>query len=169
MTDKEPDWYAVSRNGMATLCKDLADAQKTVSDADIAWPSMAPHRAVQLVDFVELRRQHQRIAELEAKLVQPANSVSYAEIKTALAANELPPNGERIEFMRTALETFLSNRAQPVEPVAELEVLRKHAERYQLLRLHVTSVRFPEIPVPGGWGPNELDIAVDRAIAQAVQ
>lgn len=42
-----------------------------------------------------------------------------------------------------------------------------NAERYHLLRLHVTAVRFPEIPVPGGWGPVELDAAIDKALAQA--
>ncbi len=42
-------WYFVANDGAATLCADEADARESAADADIAFPRMAPHRAVQLV------------------------------------------------------------------------------------------------------------------------
>ena len=42
-------WYFVTNDGAATLCVDEADARESASEADIAFPRMAPHRAVQLV------------------------------------------------------------------------------------------------------------------------
>ena len=46
----EARWYCVSREGLATLCKDEADAHETVAGADKSWPRGGPHNAVQLVD-----------------------------------------------------------------------------------------------------------------------
>ena len=46
----EARWYCVSRDGLATLCKDEADAHETVAGADKSWPLGCPHNAVQLVD-----------------------------------------------------------------------------------------------------------------------
>ena len=43
-------WYMVNKMGMATLCTDKADAQQEAADAQMAWPHMGPHRAVQLVE-----------------------------------------------------------------------------------------------------------------------
>ena len=42
-------WYFVTNDGAATLCVDEADARGSAAEADIAFPRMAPHRAVQLV------------------------------------------------------------------------------------------------------------------------
>ena len=42
-------WYFVTNDGAATLCVDEADARESAAEADIAFPRMAPHRAVQLV------------------------------------------------------------------------------------------------------------------------
>ena len=47
-------WYCVSREGLATLCKDEADAHETVAGCDKSWPLGGPHRAVQLVDAFDL-------------------------------------------------------------------------------------------------------------------
>ncbi|WP_313080574.1 hypothetical protein [Pulveribacter sp.] len=44
-------WYMVNKDGMATLCTDRADAEKEAADAQAAWPSMGPHRAVELVEM----------------------------------------------------------------------------------------------------------------------
>ena len=41
-------WYSVDALGMATLCRDEADAIKTAADNSIMWPNLAPHRAVRL-------------------------------------------------------------------------------------------------------------------------
>jgi len=43
-------WYCLSREGLAQLCADKADAIKTAKNSDIVWPRGAPHRAVQLVE-----------------------------------------------------------------------------------------------------------------------
>ena len=45
-----PRWYMVTRDGMATLCTDRADAEKEAADAQRFWPHMGPHRAVRLVE-----------------------------------------------------------------------------------------------------------------------
>lgn len=42
-------WYFVSNNGIATLCIDREDAVEGAAEADLAYPHMAPHRAVRLV------------------------------------------------------------------------------------------------------------------------
>lgn len=44
-------WYSVSKDGMATLCADEADAQATARESDACYPFNAPHRAVQLVEY----------------------------------------------------------------------------------------------------------------------
>lgn len=44
-------WYSVSHTGLATLCKDEADARATAHDSNIMYPRDAPHRAVQLVEY----------------------------------------------------------------------------------------------------------------------
>ena len=47
-------WYMVTKDGMATLCEDQADAEKEAKAADIDWPHSGPHRAVQLVPAVDI-------------------------------------------------------------------------------------------------------------------
>ena len=47
-------WYFVTNDGAATLCVDEADARESATEADIAFPRMAPHRAVQLVPADQL-------------------------------------------------------------------------------------------------------------------
>jgi len=41
-------WYCVSREGLATLCKDERDARQVAIDADAQFPACGPHRAVRL-------------------------------------------------------------------------------------------------------------------------
>jgi len=60
-------WYMVSRDGMATLCTDRKDAEKEAVDAQIVWPHMGPHRAVQLApagDMAKLRGQRMVLCSL---------------------------------------------------------------------------------------------------------
>lgn len=47
-------WYFVANDGAATLCVDEADARESASDADIAFPRMAPHQVTQLVSASQL-------------------------------------------------------------------------------------------------------------------
>lgn len=74
-------WYFVANGGAATLCVDEADARESAAEADIAFPRMAPHRAVQLVPADQLAaavaQQRERIADLAADLAADA-CVEYA-------------------------------------------------------------------------------------------
>ena len=47
-------WYFVANDGAATLCVDETDARESASDADIAFPRMAPHHVTQLVSASQL-------------------------------------------------------------------------------------------------------------------
>lgn len=48
-------WYVVNNIGMATLCKDEAEAQLLAEDCDMVYQRQAPHRAVQLVALAALQ------------------------------------------------------------------------------------------------------------------
>ena len=41
-------WYALAAGGMATLCVDRDDAEKTAAESEKEWPNCGPFRAVQL-------------------------------------------------------------------------------------------------------------------------
>jgi hypothetical protein len=41
-------WYALAADGMATLCVDRDDAEKTAAESEKKWPNCGPFRAVQL-------------------------------------------------------------------------------------------------------------------------
>ena len=41
-------WYALAADGMATLCVDRDDAEKTAAESEKEWPNCGPFRAVQL-------------------------------------------------------------------------------------------------------------------------
>ena len=56
-------WYCVSRDGLATLCKDAADAHETAGQCDKSWPLGGPHRAVLLVDAAEIARLRHALAQ----------------------------------------------------------------------------------------------------------
>jgi hypothetical protein len=43
-------WYCVSREGLATLCLDEANAREMAVECATAYPRQAPYRAVQLGD-----------------------------------------------------------------------------------------------------------------------
>lgn len=42
-------WYCVDRNGIATLCKDEADAREEAADNAIAWPHNMPYVVARMV------------------------------------------------------------------------------------------------------------------------
>ena len=56
-------WYCVSREGMATLCKNHEDAQANARHCDKAWPAGGPHCAVLLVDATEIARLRHALAQ----------------------------------------------------------------------------------------------------------
>ena len=60
----EARWCCLSIDGAATLCIDQADAVETALDADLAFPSRAPHRAVQMVELICLHTVEQQRNEL---------------------------------------------------------------------------------------------------------
>ena len=51
---RDARWYMIDKDGMATLCTDMEDAEKEAKDANMAWPHTAPHRAVQLVEAADV-------------------------------------------------------------------------------------------------------------------
>ncbi|MFM2053918.1 MAG: hypothetical protein RL456_1955 [Pseudomonadota bacterium] len=53
-TTTTPRWYVLDAGGRARLCADDVDATEAAAECDKAWPSAAPHRAVQLVEVAEL-------------------------------------------------------------------------------------------------------------------
>ena len=53
----ESRWYCVSRDDIAMLCVNEADAQEEAAHLDSDWPADAPHRAVQLGDVAAEREQ----------------------------------------------------------------------------------------------------------------
>ena len=69
-----PRWYMVNEMGMATLCSDKDGAEKEAADAQMAWPHMGPHRAVQLVEAadVEAMRAGYDAARLEIESLRAA-------------------------------------------------------------------------------------------------
>ena len=77
-------WYSVDARGMATLCRDEADAIQTAADCSIQWPNLAPHRAVQLGDISALLAQHARDSAELRRLCQARDD----ETKARKAAQE---------------------------------------------------------------------------------
>jgi hypothetical protein len=43
-------WYVTNKEGLATLCADKQDAEKTSKYLDVLWPKSAPHRVAQIVE-----------------------------------------------------------------------------------------------------------------------
>lgn len=60
-------WYALSADGMATLCVDRDDAEKTAADSEKEWPNCGPFRAVQLYTAPPAPTE-QQIGALQAEL-----------------------------------------------------------------------------------------------------
>ena len=82
-------WYFVTNDGAATLCVDEADARESAAEADIAFPRMAPHRAVQLVPADQLaaavaaeRERAARVCERIADDYNRREGLKYPELKT---------------------------------------------------------------------------------------
>lgn len=65
-----PNWYMVNKLGMATLCSDKDGAEKEAADAQMAWPHMGPHRAVQLVEAADVEALRAALAKLGARPVE---------------------------------------------------------------------------------------------------
>ena len=104
-------WYMVNRDGMATLCVGKEDAEQEAADAQMAWPHMGPHRAVQLApagDMAKLKGQRAVLCSLlgeclpviDALMQMPGDDDSDARLnglagrindaRTAVRAEELP-------------------------------------------------------------------------------
>lgn len=84
-------WYFVTNDGAATLCVDEADARESAAEADIAFPRMAPHRAVQLVPADQLaaavvaaRERAATVVDEKIGAVRKANPGSDGGINSAV-------------------------------------------------------------------------------------
>ena len=60
-------WYALSADGMATLCVDRDDAEKEAANSEKKWPHLGPYRAVQLYTAPPAPTE-QQIGALQAEL-----------------------------------------------------------------------------------------------------
>ena len=60
-------WYALAADGMATLCVDRDDAEKTAADSEKKWPNCGPYRAVELYTAPPAPTE-QQIGALQAEL-----------------------------------------------------------------------------------------------------
>ena len=69
-------WYFVANDGAATLCVDEDDARESAAEADIAFPRMAPHRAVQLVPADQLAAAGEPVAWCIPN--DPCNATAFA-------------------------------------------------------------------------------------------
>lgn len=97
-------WYCVNTIGMATLCRDEADARREAADADAMWPRHAPHVATQLVPMAEIDRLRARVASLEESL-HYANGVADLAMKHRDDAEnrvaELEQDAQRYRWLRS--------------------------------------------------------------------
>lgn len=62
-----PRWYVVDCDGLATLCKDEADAHDMVDVAAAEWPRRGPYTAVLLGDVAAERERCAQIADEHAR------------------------------------------------------------------------------------------------------
>ena len=72
-------WYFVTNDGAATLCVDEADARESATEADIAFPRMAPHRAVQLVPADQLAAAVAKERHAKHKLLEVLQGILNTE------------------------------------------------------------------------------------------
>jgi hypothetical protein len=88
--EKMNHWYFVNQLGMATLCADKADAEKSASEADEFWPRHAPHIAMQLVDaqLLESERTARQAAQLRIEELQALLARVNAERCAAVISAE---------------------------------------------------------------------------------
>ena len=86
-------WYFVTNDGAATLCVDEADARESAAEADIEFPRMAPHRAVQLVPADQLAEAQRDSERLDWMIEQCAYVVSDPDCCDGYWLNYLRPDG----------------------------------------------------------------------------
>ncbi len=98
-----PNWYRVNKLGMATLCSDKDDAEKEAADAQMAWPHMGPHRAVQLVEVADVEAMRAALAKPQTapqqEAQEPVGWNSLTDEDRERAMNSMP--GMLEGFMKT--------------------------------------------------------------------
>ena len=86
-------WYFVANDGAATLCVDETDAIESAAEADIAFPRMAPHRAVQLVPADQLAEAQRDAERLDLIIEHRAYVVSDPDCCDGYWLNYARPDG----------------------------------------------------------------------------
>lgn len=89
----EASWYCLSRDGLATLCKDAADAKETAGQCDKSWPAGGPYRAVLLVDAVEIAWLRHELAK-SGKLAEDRLQQIKDDRAQALRWRDVPQRSE---------------------------------------------------------------------------
>ena len=120
-----PRWYCVSREGLATLCKDEADANETAGQCDKSWPLGGPHRAVRLADANEIGTLRRQVSGLKGLLAcADHRAVEHGREMAELAARADDVASERaanalltaeIERLRAALLEYMAAFGQGLE------------------------------------------------------
>ena len=100
----EARWYCLSRDGMATLCKDEEDAKEVAAESWVMYPQNGPYRVAQMVDAgavaVERERCAKHLRDLAAGNQRAADMTDngtvaqqHAAMAAALLAAIDGPNG----------------------------------------------------------------------------
>lgn len=121
-------WYVVCRDGLATLCKDEADAAKCALDYDWMYPRHAPHRAAAMGDVAAERERFatrcevlaleyldSRFADLAAEL----RAYNFGHLHSRSAAAELALKAEACIGALRSLDERL--RACSKDPITAAE------------------------------------------------
>ena len=73
-------WYAVGRDGRATLCVDEHDARRTAKKSNVDWPHSAPYLPILMGDVTAEIERLARLAETNEDSAG-FHSLSAAEIR----------------------------------------------------------------------------------------
>lgn len=128
-------WYVVNNIGMATLCKDEAEAQLLAEDCDMVYKRQAPHRAVQLVAIATLQSQP---AEVKRPQAAPVGFDVEAMLRSVL------PGGSYCDpqAVADAIRDYVAASPQAV-PMTDEQILKAMSDAGwpQHLVNHVSGAR----------------------------
>jgi hypothetical protein len=103
-----PRWYCVDKHGMTTPCNDKQDAEQEAQSANRHHPSNAPHRAVQLVEYVE-----------PAKPTVPTNSQEWAGMDGGIAYHLIERHADNWADVGKMMGEWLAANQQGAQPTTE--------------------------------------------------
>lgn len=102
-------WYVVNNIGMATLCKDEAEAQLLAEDCDMVYQRQAPHRAVQLVALAALQAQPAEVSDDDISIAAAPfawKNLNVTEHRTAFARAILALRPQAVPMLARSLSEW---------------------------------------------------------------